>query len=120
MVFSEPTRRLLIIFDYYSVPVDDTGDVFTVFSYDKERYTYDIPNIDSSGIRASDTIDFRPRVSVYDSTTNAKSPFDFGSRNFDSSITQFITPNESTLLGYNYYLPRTDCLYLSERGEFCV
>ena len=114
----EPTRRLLIVFDYYSVPVDDTGDVFTVFSYDKERYTNDIPNIDSSGIRASDTIDFRPRVPVYNTSTNAKSPFDFGSRNFDSSITQFITPNESTLLGYNYYLPRTDCLYLSERGEF--
>ena len=38
----EPTRRLLVIFDYYSVPSDDTGDAFTVLSYDEERFEKDI------------------------------------------------------------------------------
>jgi len=28
-----PSRQLLVIFDYYSVPASDTGDVFTVNSY---------------------------------------------------------------------------------------
>ena len=42
------------------------GDAFTVLSYDEERYRTDIPNIGTNPIRASDTIDFRPRVPVYD------------------------------------------------------
>ena len=37
-----------------TIPTDDTGDVFTVRSYDDERYTTDIPLID--GLRASDTL----------------------------------------------------------------
>ena len=41
----EPTHRLLIVFDYYSVPSDDNGDAFTVLSYDEERFEKDIPNI---------------------------------------------------------------------------
>ena len=68
----EPTRPLLIIFDHYTIPTDDTGDIFTVLSYDDERYATDIPNI--NGFKASDTLDFRPRVDVF--TASDKSPFD--------------------------------------------
>ncbi len=111
-----PSKRLLIIFDYYSVDNDDEGDVFTVLSYNKERFNFDIPNIGSSNVRASDTIDFRPRVPVYDISTDTLSPFSFDSRNF-STIKQFITPNESFSLSYNFYLPRVDTLYLSKNGN---
>ena len=54
----EPTHRLLIVFDYYSVPSDDNGDAFTVLSYDEERFEKDIPNIGPYKVRASDTLDF--------------------------------------------------------------
>ena len=70
----EPSSRLLVVFDYYSVPSDDDGDVFTVLSYDKERYSEDIPTISPYGIRATDTLDFRPRVSVFDPASAVASP----------------------------------------------
>ena len=57
---------------------------FTVLSYDEERFANDIPNIGPFKVRASDTLDFRPRVSVFDPDTSGVSPFDFGSRSFDS------------------------------------
>ena len=114
---SSPSRRLLIIFDYYSAANNDEGDVFTVLSYDNDRFNFDIPTIGPSNVRATDTIDFRPRVPIYDVSTGTISPFTFGSRDF-STIKQFITPNESFTLNYNFYLPRIDNLYLSKNGNF--
>ena len=117
---SEPAKRLLIVFDYYSVPSTDDGDVFTVLSYDKERFTEDIPNIGPSNIRASDTLDFRPRVAVFDPSATTGSPFDFSSRNFDSVPKYLLKSDESSILGYEYYLPRIDKLYLDKFGKFVV
>ena len=114
---SEPSGRLLVIFDYYSVPNNDEGDVFTALSYDKDRFNYDIPNIGISGIRATDTIDFRPRVPVYN-MAGTVSPFNVESRDFSSSIKQYILPDETSSLGYEYYLPRIDKVYLNKLGEF--
>ncbi len=116
----EPSRRLLIVFDYYSVPSTDDGDVFTVLSYDKERYLEDIPTIGKYGIRASDTLDFRPRVSVFDPTSEWKSPFDFSARNFGTSPKYLLTSNEGSMVGYDYYLPRIDKLYLDKFGKFIL
>ncbi len=116
----EPSRRLLIVFDYYSVPSTDDGDVFTVLSYDKERYLQDIPTIGKYGIRASDTLDFRPRVSVFDPTSEWKSPFDFSARNFGTSPKYLLTSNEGSMVGYDYYLPRIDKLYLDKFGKFIL
>jgi len=115
---SEPSGRLLVVFDYYSVANDDEGDVFTALSYDKDRFNYDIPNIGSFALRASDTIDFRPRVPIYDTATSTLSPFNFDSRDFTSSIKQYMIPNETSSLGYEYYLPRIDKVYLNKFGEF--
>ena len=117
---AEPAKKLLIVFDYYSVPNTDDGDVFTVLSYDKERFAEDIPNIGEFNIRASDTLDFRPRVSVFDSSTTARSPFDFSSRDFDSSPKYLLSADESSLIGYDYYLPRIDKLYLDKFGKFIL
>lgn len=114
----EPSKQLLIVFDYYSVPSNDTGDVFTVLSYDQERFSNDIPTIGPRNVRASDTLDFRPRVSVFTDTN--KSPFDFDSRDFNSNPKVILSSNESSLIGYDYYLPRIDKLYLDKFGTFIL
>ncbi len=107
---SEPSKRLLVVFDHYVVPASDTGDVFTVLSYDSDRFLNDIPKIGPNNIRASDTLDFRPRVVDYASTT--ASPFNFDSRTFTTNFN--LKPGESSILGYEFYLPRIDKLYLDK------
>jgi hypothetical protein len=112
----EPSKQLLVVFDYYSIPSNDSGDVFTVLSYDKDRFTHDVPFIGPRSVRSSDTLDFRPRVSVF--TSNSSSPFDFSSRTLES--TRILSPNESSLLGYDYYLARIDKLYLDKNKKFIL
>ena len=107
---SEPSKRLLVVFDHYIVPASDTGDVFTVLSYDADRFLNDIPTIGPKNVRASDTLDFRPRVVNYSSTT--ASPFDFSSRTFTTNYN--LKPGESSSLGFDFYLPRIDKLYLDK------
>jgi len=107
---SEPSKRLLVVYDHYIVPASDTGDVFTVLSYDDDRFLTDIPTIGPNNVRASDTLDFRPRVVDYSSTT--ASPFDFASRTFTTDYN--LKPGESSLLGFDFYLPRIDKLYLDK------
>ena len=115
---SAPSRKITIVFDYYSVPSGDTGDLFTVNSYSEERFLSDIPNIGQDGIRASDTLDFRPRVSPFSGTTS--SPF-YGTPNrFVNALNFVVSPNESALIGYDFYLPRIDKLYLDKSGKFTV
>jgi hypothetical protein len=113
---TEPSKQLLVVFDYYSIPSNDSGDVFTVLSYDKERFTHDIPFIGPRSVRSSDTLDFRPRVSIF--TSNSSSPFDFASRSL--TPTRILSPNESSLLGYDYYLARIDKLYLDTNKNFIL
>jgi hypothetical protein len=115
---SAPSRQLLIVFDYYSVPSSDTGDVFTVGSYDESRFSSDIPDIGKNNVRSSDVLDFRPRVPVF--TGSSSSPFDFISRSFTSEPKLIISPNESSIIGYDYYLGRIDKLYLDRYGKFTV
>ena len=110
---AKPSKRLLVVYNSYIVPADDTGDVFTVESYDEDRFSNDIPILAKS-IRASDTLDFRPRVSEFDSTT--ASPFAYSSRDFGTagnSSTLVISPEGDSNLGYSFYLPRVDKLILS-------
>ena len=114
-----PSRQLLIIFNYFEVPSSDTGDVFTVNSYPAEAFKNDIPNTDT-GIRISDTLDFRPRVGRFTATNT--SPFAFSSRDFSSSTNPSltVTPQESSLIGYEHYLPRIDKVTLSKEGVMSV
>ena len=115
----EPKGPLLIVFDYYSVASNDTGDVFTVFSYDEERYTNDIPLIGDREVRATDTFDFRPRVSVYDPSSDTGSPFEFKHRDFSgTSVIEYVKPDETVSATYEYYLPRVDRVYLNKFGDF--
>ena len=112
---SIPSNKLLIIFDYYKTSTISTGDFFTVNSYNKDRYTSDIPTVGRN--RATDTLDFRPKVVAFDpanSTTAVKSPFVFANRKFETLTNYVVAPNESTIVGYSYYLPRIDKLVINK------
>jgi hypothetical protein len=115
-----PSHQLLVIFNRYSVPSNDNGNVYTVNSYSADRFKNNIPSM-VGGLRASDTLDFRPRVAEFTSTTS--SPFDFASRNFATAgvnPTLVVTPSESSLIGYDYYLPRIDKVVLDKEGDLIV
>jgi len=124
-----PNRRLKIVVNRYTIPSNDKGDVYTVGSYDEDRFSKDVPILEGD-IRASDTLDFRPRVADFSATTS--SPFDFQNRNFATggvNPTLVPSPNESSIIGISHYLPRTDKLILDPSanidnrytsGEFVV
>jgi|TARA_B100000073_G_scaffold332375_1_gene322771 hypothetical protein len=116
----DPSRKLLVVFDKYDVPSNDVGDVFTVASYDDDRFAEDIPEIGVNAIRASDTLDFRPRVSQF--TATDKSPFDFSARTgaFSSLPSVILAPDEVSSLSYEFYLPRIDRIYVDTLGNFIV
>jgi len=107
-----PSRRLRVIFDKFTVPANDTGDVFTVGSYSANNFK-DIPLL-RNGLRASDTLDFRPRVADNISGVTG-SVFAFANRTFNTSGTNptlIPAPNESSTLDFKFYLPRIDKLIL--------
>ena len=113
-----PSKKLLIIFDRYDVQPGESGDLFSVNSYTSDRYTKDIPAVGRN--RASDILDFRPRVSEYNPATDqgtSLSPFSFSDRSFNSTTQFIITPNESSILGYSFYLPRIDKLVINQFEE---
>jgi len=108
-----PSNRVLVVYNSYEVPITDTGDLFTVNSYTKDRFTNDIPILDNN-VRATDVLDFRPRVSKF--TSIVKSPFAFTSRSFagdGATSTLVVSPEGASRIGYSYYLPRIDKLVLS-------
>ena len=114
-----PSHKLTIIFNRYTVPSNDIGNLYTVNSYNAERYKDDIPV--TNGTRATDVLDFRPRVSEFTSTT--VSPFDYASRTFATAgvnPTLVVAPGESSLIGYDFYLPRIDKVILNKEGAFSV
>jgi len=110
-----PSKKLLVIFDQYQVASGNSGDFYSVNSYTKERYSNDIPTID--GNRATDIIDLRPRVKPFTISDENVSPFSFGAREFESTNSYVVTPNESSILGYSYYLPRIDKLVINQYQE---
>ena len=116
---SSPSKRIKIIFNYYTINSTDPGDFVGVTSYDKDRYSFNIPSIDT--FKVTDLIDLRPRVSPYTSSTG--SPFEFNSRVFSSSTgssQNIFAKNKTINLSYSYYLPRIDKLFLSKDGSFVV
>ena len=118
---ANPSRELLIVFDFYKVNTTDnasSGDIFTASSYGRERFTYDVPTVSPNNLtRLSDTIDFRPRVKEY---SGSVSPFAFSSRQFESTFNFTISPDEACILGYNTYLARADRLVIDKKGNVRV
>ena len=116
-----PDRKLKIIFDHYNIGAGNGGDIFTVNSYTADRFTSDIP-FTPNGLRASDLLDFRPRVKPWTDVTGyeTKSPFAFENREFEYNYKYVISPGESASVGYTYYLPRIDLVTINKLGEIEV
>jgi hypothetical protein len=115
----EPSRKIKIIFQNYTIDSNDTGEFVSVNSYQTENFKYDVPYFNNT--RLTDYIDLRPRVSPY--TPTAKSPFEFAARNFaaDGQYSNYIlAPEENLILTYSYYLPRVDVVFLNQDGTFEV
>ena len=116
----KPTRKITVVYNRYNVPDSDNGDIFTVASYDERRFLSDVPILENN-VRASDTLDFRPRVATFTGTTS--SPFAFDSRTFGTTGTNpslVVAPEESSILGYSFYLPRIDKVVLDSLENLSV
>jgi hypothetical protein len=117
----EPSKKVIVIFDHYVVPENDNGDVFTVLSYSKDQYLSLIPRVGPDNISASNLLDFRPRVvPIENPALISYSPFDFSSRNFGGEPNIILAPDEVSILGLEYYVPRIDRLFLDRQGRFIL
>ena len=113
----EPSRKLKVVYEYGSFSSSDTGDLTTANSYEQFDYC-DIGDID--GIKNTDILDVRPRVSSTTPIENSRSPFEFLSRNFTAagnSASNVLASDESILLSYSIYLPRIDKIFLNKNGS---
>jgi len=117
-----PNSRLRVYFISSSYNTSDTGDITVCNSYRDFNYSSEINSI--SGVRLTDIVDGRPRVSSFTvGTTNERSPLEFFGRTFNGgqhSSKDVLASNESIIVDYNYYLPRIDRIYLDRNGVFQV
>ena len=114
-----PTKKLKIVYNNYYIDPSDDGDLVVVSSYDKERFSSDLPFIETE--RANDIIDLRPRVSPYDASTNPYSPFEHKARTFTSftnSTPYNLAKDKNLVVSYEYFLGRIDKLYVNKNGQF--
>lgn len=117
----EPANKLKIVFDYFKFESTDSGDVVSVNSYPPTLYGKKIASF--NGVKNTDIIDIRPRVSDYNPATATLSPFEYGSRAFSDSYNNSLNvlkSSESIVFDYKFYLPRSDKLTLNQSGEFEV
>ena len=124
-----PIRKLKIVVDYYTHSA--TGDYFGGQSYLDTTYS-DIPFYGFKFL--ADYLDFRPGVkNLYSGTGSVASPayvncstFDFKSRVFNvagtPNATIFDIPklNSNFRCDFDWYLPRTDKVFVTPEGEFQI
>jgi len=120
-----PARKLKVLFETANYTTSDEGDITTVNSYNSFDYGKEISTVD--GRRNSDIIDVRPRVVDYTVTEGARSPFEFDGRSFADTVDgnqhsskHIIASDESMTLGYEYYLPRADRIYIDKNGTLSI
>jgi hypothetical protein len=119
--YDAPTRKLRVYFCKAFYDSTDTGDITTTNSYNSFDYTYDIPQVE--GVRTTDVIDGRPRVSNYSVLENSRSPFEFYGRSFDHdqhSSKFVLASDESITLDYSYYLGRVDRIFIDSNSKISV
>ena len=117
----EPSKQLKIYFANGYYQSTDDGDITTKNSYDTFNYTTEIPTV--NGIRNTDLIDIRPRVSDYVVTTDVRSPLEFYGREFNAagnSAANILASDETILTDFSYYLGRIDTIYVTKNGNFQV
>ena len=117
-----PGNRLRIYFMSASYDSADTGDITVCDSYRDFDYGTEISNI--AGVRVTDLIDARPRVSNFTtSSSNIRSPLEFLGRTFNGgqhSSKNILASDESISIDYSYYLPRIDRIYVDRDGIFQI
>jgi hypothetical protein len=116
-----PTRKLKIYFSSAYYDQYDDGDITTVNSYSNFDYKKDVQFFD--GVKNSDIIDVRPRVSNYVVSEGARSPLEFYGRTFTqtgNSAANILASDENVILDYSFYLPRIDRIFLTKDGVFQV
>jgi len=119
---SAPSKKLKVYYARGTYDSSDTGDITTVNSYGGFDYGTEIPRV--NGNRNTDLIDARPRVGEYSVTAGARSPFEFLGRTFDDganngaqhSSKYILASDESMSIGFSYYLPRVDRVYIDKEG----
>jgi hypothetical protein len=117
----EPTRKLKVYFSNGYYESSDDGDITTTESYKSLNYTNDIQSV--NGVRNTDIIDIRPRVSTYQVSENSRSPLEFYGRLFNSSgnsAANILASDESIVIDYSFYLGRIDRIYLTKEGKFQI
>ena len=77
---SIPNRKLRVCFSSSSYDSSDDGDITTVESYKNLDFGTQVPLTD--GIRCTDLIDVRPRVTDYTVGEGTRSPFEFFGESF--------------------------------------
>ena len=116
-----PVRQLRVYFTSGYYQSTDDGDITTVESYDTFHYGREISSV--NGVRNSDIIDIRPRVSDYAIATGGRSPLEFYGRTFDAtgnSSANILASNESIVADYSFYLGRIDRVYVTKDGKLQV
>ena len=116
-----PTKKLIVYFSNAYYDSADDGDITTVNSYNDLDYSKEIASVNE--VRVTDMIDGRPRVNDYVVTPGAASPLEFDGRSFDGgqhSSSRIIASDESITLDYNYYLGRSDRIFLNKEGEISI
>ena len=72
---TQPTKQLKVYFSNGYYDPSDKGDITTKNSYNNLHYVDDVKTV--NGIRNTDIIDIRPKVSSYTVAENARSPLEF-------------------------------------------
>jgi hypothetical protein len=117
----EPNKKIIVYFSNGFYDSSDDGDITTVNSYSTFDYRLDIKTV--NGIRNSDIIDIRPRVSPYNVLEDSRSPLEFFGRTFSASgnsATNILASDEAILTNFSFYLGRIDRIYLTKDGKFQV
>ena len=117
-----PKKRIKIYFANGYYATTDDGDITTVNSYKDWNYGDDINSV--YGVKNSDIIDIRPRVSDYTTaSTSTRSPLEFYGRSFDgagNSAGSILASDEAINITYSNYLGRIDRIFLTKDGKFQV
>ena len=116
---AEPKKQLAIIYDNFVVDSGSGGDLVTANSYSPDTYENDQSSF--KGEPTVDYIDVRPRVKNYNTASDTDSPFEYDFRDFSSSgsyVPNILVGDETLTIGYSYYMPRIDKLFLSKDGFF--
>ena len=116
-----PIRKLKVYFETGYYQSTDEGDVTTVASYDTFDFARDVQFV--NGIRNTDLIDIRPRVSDYTVSEGARSPLEFNGRTFTgsgNSAANILASNESIVTDFSFYLGRIDRVYVTKSGTMQV